>query len=122
FLFGIWFAVGLFIVPFGVRLPFGGMGDYIFMVLASLVVVTSLARDVGVGRALLVFSVIGLLSGAVEMAGALTGDIFGGYFYTDRFGPMFDATLPIAIPLAWVCIIVPLLALCRTGRWWSTCV
>jgi uncharacterized membrane protein len=53
-----------------------------------------------------------VLSLAVETCGALTGFPFGGYSYTDKFGPALGV-VPLTIPLAWQVVLTNALFLVR---------
>jgi len=80
--------------------------DLIWMVSAAAVVYLRVAALDGLTRARLSAAVILAGSTAVEWIGAQTGAPFGPYRYTDSFGPRILGVLPIAIPLAWLVILL----------------
>ncbi len=80
--------------------------DLIWMISAAAVVYLRVAVIDGLARARL--SAVIILAGAtlVEWIGAQSGFPFGPYRYTDAFGPRVLGVVPIAIPLAWLVILL----------------
>jgi putative membrane protein len=113
--FFIWFSVGCFVLTFNLSTPFGPFSDFLFHFLAATVLFLHFAARYGGRKTLLAFVWVAVVSGAIELIGEKTGFPFGNYTYSDRFGPQFPATLPLAIPLAWWNIIISLFAICRAS-------
>ncbi len=122
-LFIIWTAVGAIVLPLGINpltlsrwisdpdyLDAGtallAWADLAWMVFATVVVYLHVSAAEGLGRARVLALIIVLGAGAVEWYGATTGKPFGPYRYTDAFGPRIGGVLPIAIPLAWLVILL----------------
>ena len=103
--FSVWFAVGLVIVIGDLSSPFDGTGDFVFILLGALIVLTSWIRFYGRGRAAGAFLTVAVLALAVEAAGMTWGVPFGDYSYTGNFGPRVPPGVPAAIPLAWWVIV-----------------
>lgn len=80
--------------------------DLTWMVLAALVVYLQEAATQGLARARLAGGIILLGSAVAEYIGTTTGFPFGPYDYTNAFGPRMLGVLPIAIPLAWLVILL----------------
>lgn len=106
--FVIWFVVGLFAVAIPYESPVGNFEDFLFMALAAAVIFLDATRRIGVLLTGALFLWIAVVSGAVELLGAMTGFPFGAYEYTARFGPRIGGVLPWAIPLAWWVVLYPL--------------
>ncbi|MBS0661020.1 MAG: carotenoid biosynthesis protein [Verrucomicrobia bacterium] len=119
----IWTSVGALVLPFGLqpeqlaRWPATAdwvgtartllaYADLVWMVLAALVVYLQAAADEGLARARVAGGIVAFGSAVVEWVGATTGFPFGPYVYTDAFGPRMLGVLPIAIPLAWMVIVL----------------
>ncbi|MEM6883543.1 MAG: carotenoid biosynthesis protein [Verrucomicrobiota bacterium] len=77
------------------------LGDFIFNLLAALVVVLLYSQWIGWGRALAGLFLVGFCGAMAEWVGTQTGFPFGDYHYTANMGPMIAGKLPWAIPLAW---------------------
>ncbi len=112
--FMIWFWIGLVVVAMNWRTPFGPWADFIFMALASSLILLHLARSYPSGRIFWAFLWTVVVSGAVEIIGTLTGFPFGPYAYTENFGPRLFGILPLAIPLAWLVVVWPVFLACRS--------
>ncbi len=80
--------------------------DLIWMVSAAAVVYLRVAALDGLARARLSAVIILAGSTVVEWIGAQRGIPFGPYRYTDAFGPRALGVLPIAIPIAWLVILL----------------
>lgn len=107
FLFAVWSAVGTVVVVGEWQVPGGGWADFVFLLLGAVVVGQAAAAVWGVRRATLAFGWVAVVSGLIETVGTLTGWPFGTYTYTDALGPRLGV-LPLAIPLAWWVVLVPL--------------
>ncbi|GHB99461.1 carotenoid biosynthesis protein [Cerasicoccus arenae] len=107
--YAVWFLVGLVVVAIPYESPVGHWEDLLFMLLAAAVIFMDAVRRIGWGAAGAIFLWIAILSGVVEMLGAMTTYPFGHYSYTGLFGPTIGGVLPWAIPLAWWVVLYPLL-------------
>lgn len=122
-IFLIWTAVGTLVLPFGFRPEMLAQwattaawvetartllayADLVWMVLAALVIYLEEAAGEGLTRARWSGGIVVLGSALAEWVGATTGFPFGPYVYTDAFGPRMLGVLPIAIPLAWMVILL----------------
>ena len=122
-LFLIWTAVGAFVMVAGITpanvgrwfaspdiqafaVQFLGYADLIWMILAATLVYLRAVAMEGLGPARLAAAIILIGSAIVEWVGAKTGVPFGPYVYTTAFGPRILGVLPIAIPLAWLVILL----------------
>jgi len=114
-LFGVWSAVGTVVVVGGLRVPGGGWSDFVFLLLGANVVGLAGVSAWGARRTLAALAWVALGSGLIETIGTLTGWPFGSYSYTAALGPRLGV-LPLAIPLAWWVVLVPLWVL-AAGRW-----
>jgi len=114
-LFGIWFAVGMLVVGFGLPSPFGAWADLAFIVFASVVLILHAALRLPSTVLMAVFLLFVLISGGVEAYGAATGLLFGSYDYSGNFGLLLFGLLPVAIPLAWWVVVWPLHLLVRSN-------
>ncbi len=124
-LFLIWTAVGVVVMPLGIGetqmrhwLAPGHPGaavaavrllhaaDAVWMGLAATVVYfhTVAAEGLATARRWAVIVLVG--SAFFEWVGARTGFPFGAYAYTDRFGWRLGGVLPVAIPLAWLVVLL----------------
>jgi bisanhydrobacterioruberin hydratase len=83
-----------------------GYADLVWMISAAMVVYLRVAATEGLRRARLSAVIILAGSTLVEWIGAQSGVPFGPYRYTDAFGPRMIGVLPIAIPLAWLVILL----------------
>ena len=87
-------------------LAFLHVSDAIWIYLAAVVVYlhTAAAEGLPTARRWAVILLAG--SGLFEWIGARTGYPFGPYRYTDNFGWRLGGVLPVAIPLAWMVVIL----------------
>lgn len=133
-LFLIWTAVGIVVMPLGIgetqvrgwlsghadaaaaAVSFLHAADAVWMLLAAVVVYfhTVAAEGLTTARRWAVIILGG--SAFFEWIGARTGFPFGPYTYTDRFGWRIGGVLPVAIPLAW--LVVLLCGRCLVRRVW----
>lgn len=123
-LFLVWTAVGVVVMPLGIgetevrRWLAGYAGaadvavgwlhaaDAVWMLLAAVVVYFHTVAAEGLTTARRWAGIILGASAVAEWVGARTGFPFGPYEYTDRFGWRLGGVLPLAIPLAWLVIIL----------------
>jgi putative membrane protein len=105
--FGIYFTVGVGLMLTRFTPPFGPLSDFLFIFFAALVVFLTEVRIIGWGKALCAFGWVAIVSGLVESIGTLSGFPFGNYTYTEAFGPRLFGLLPLAIPLAWWLVLMP---------------
>lgn len=112
--FVIWALVGVFVIAFDWRVPGGGSADFLFLILGSTILFLEVMRSHGWRWTLGSFLWIALFSGGAEYVGATTGWPFGAYTYTSAFGPQLVGVLPLAVPLAWWVVILPLYGLARS--------
>ena len=120
--FGIYFSVGVGLMLTRFSPPFGPLSDFLFIFFAALVVFLTEARIIGWGRTLLAFTWVAVVSGIIESIGTLSGFPFGSYSYTEAFGPRLSGLLPLAIPLAWWLVLMPVYRLLESLRQDSTIV
>jgi putative membrane protein len=104
----IWCLVGVAVLTMNWEVPLGGLSDFIFMALAALLVAQPWIRALGPARGFCVLGAVALVSAVMETIGAKTDFPFGPYHYTGRFGPQIGP-LPLAIPLAWIVVLLPLI-------------
>ncbi|WP_298816593.1 carotenoid biosynthesis protein [Chloroflexus sp.] len=105
-------AIYLFIYPFAIvlvaldKVPVWGtwMGGALLILQGALMGVWLTARYRGWGA--LAAGLILVISWAVEHIGATTGFPFGFYSYTDVLQPQIFGVVPLAIPFAWLLIVV----------------
>ncbi len=122
-LFLVWTCVGAAVLPFGIDAQTLGRhlshplalrvatallswADLIWMVFATFVIYYHVVAAEGIGRARLLAAICLVGAGAIEWVGATTGYPFGPYRYTEAFGPLILGVLPVAIPLAWLVILL----------------
>ena len=123
-LFLVWTAVGFVVMPLGLGetrvrgwLPghpgaagaavgFLHAADAVWMLLAATVVYLHTAAAEGLPTARRWAGIVLGGSALFEWIGARTGFPFGPYAYTDRFGWRIGGVLPVAIPLAWLVILL----------------
>ena len=110
----IWALVGIFVITLDLDVPGGGSADFLFLILASVVIFLETLRLQGWKWSMGSFLWIAVFSGLVEYIGATTGWPFGNYTYTPAFGPQLVGILPLSIPLAWWVVIMPLYGLARS--------
>lgn len=113
-LLAIWSAVGTVVVVGDLAVPGGGWADFVFLAFGALVVGVAAWTAWGSRHTLAAFAWVAVGSGLVETVGTLSGWPFGDYSYTDAMGPRLGV-LPLAIPLAWWVVLVPLWVQAR--RW-----
>lgn len=80
-------------------------GDFVFILLAMLLVSVAAVERLGIDRTLLAFLMIVPGSWLLETYGTLTGYPFGAYDYTAHFGPRLWL-VPLAVPMSWFTIVV----------------
>ncbi len=126
----IWTCIGLFVMPWnpGLReisqltanpaqqsflIEFLRNADAIWIFLAAMTVYFWMIRMEGLGNARIQAAIIMFGSTVVEWVGHETGLPFGPYLYTANFGPRLAGVLPLAIPLAWLVIVICAVAIMR---------
>ena len=82
------------------------VSDAIWMLLAAVTVYLHAVAGEGLSTARRQAVIILLASTLFEWVGTRTGFPFGAYEYTDRFGPRIGGVVPMAIPLAWLVVIL----------------
>ncbi len=120
----IWTAVGFIVMPLGITAerahawfgPFGFGGwlaeellrvsDAVWMLLAAVTVYLHAVASEGLPTARRQAATILLSSTVFEWIGTRTGFPFGPYAYTDNFGPRIGGVVPMAIPLAWLVVVL----------------
>ena len=82
------------------------VSDAVWIYLAAVVIYlhTAAAEGLATARRWAVIILVG--SGVCEWIGAQTGFPFGPYRYTDYFGWRVGGVLPVAIPLAWLVVLL----------------
>ncbi|MGH7975702.1 MAG: carotenoid biosynthesis protein [Limisphaerales bacterium] len=76
------------------------------ILLAAVSTIASLARQLPLQNVLLAAFVIAIFGGAAHAVGALTGIPFGPFTFSDNAVPEIFKTLPWAMPLLWVVVIL----------------
>lgn len=76
------------------------------ILLAAVSTIASLARQLPLQNVLLAAFVIAVFGGAAHAVGALTGIPFGPFTFSDSAGPEIFKTLPVAMPLLWVVVVL----------------
>jgi len=88
-------------------LPFGHVEDFLFLALAAALLGLWLGARVGAARAWALFAWVVIGTGLVEWVGLSHGLPFGEYHYSYHFGPELAGRLPLAVPLAWWVVVLP---------------
>lgn len=83
-----------------------GWLEALLLVLATAGTLTALSRQLPLQNVLLAASVIALLGGAAHALGVRTGIPFGPFLFGADAGPQLVKTLPWALPLIWVAVIL----------------
>ncbi len=102
-------AVGRWLAPGPARQGFSALlhqSDAVWIYLAAVVIYLHTAGSEGLPTARRWAVILVLGSGGFEWIGAQTGFPFGPYRYTDHFGWRVGGVLPVAIPLAWMVVIL----------------
>jgi uncharacterized membrane protein len=129
-LFLVWSAVGAVVMPWNpgtmevsqyvpeawqdFAYGFLRIADAVWILLAATTIYFWMIRNFGLALARLQAAIIITGSAVIEWIGQDTGWPFGPYLYTENFGPRLFGKLPIAIPLAWLVIVVCSTAVVRT--------
>ena len=118
-----WTAIGFVVMPSGIGAESFGrwlapgpahralesllhVSDAVWIYLAAIVVYLHTAATEGLTTARRWALILLAGSGCLEWIGARTGYPFGPYRYTDNFGWRIGGVLPVAIPLAWMVVIL----------------
>ncbi len=80
--------------------------DGLLLVLTAAVLIASLARHLPGQNVMLVSIIIAVIGGAAQYLGALTGIPFGPYVYTENIGQHLFGSLPWAVPVVWVVVVL----------------
>jgi putative membrane protein len=83
-----------------------GWPEALLILLATISTLAALARQLPLQNVLPAASVIALMGCAVHTLGAITGIPFGPFIFGVEAGPQFLKTLPWAMPLIWVVVIL----------------
>lgn len=119
----IWTAVGFVVMPLGVTArqahgwfePYHAgdvaaetlrVSDAIWMLLAAVTVYLHAVASEGLPTARRQAATILAASTIFEWIGTRTGFPFGFYEYTENFGPRIGGVVPMAIPLAWLVVVL----------------
>jgi uncharacterized membrane protein len=114
----VWTAIGFVVMLLGIgesqlnawglnaAVGFLHTADAIWILLAAISVYLHTAEAEGIGVARTWAAIILASSSLVEWIGVRTGIPFGEYAYTDHFGWRMGGVLPVAIPLAWLVILL----------------
>ena len=122
-LFVVWTAIGFVVMPLGIGddeitrwlgigflrqalLSILHVSDALWIAFAATVVYLHTAAAEGLRTARRWAGMILLASTAAEWIGASTGFPFGPYRYTRNFGWLIGGVVPVAIPLAWLVILL----------------
>ena len=82
------------------------VSDAVWIYLAAVVIYLHTAAAEGLPTARRWAAIVIAGSGVCEWIGAQTGFPFGPYRYTDNFGWRLGGVLPLAIPLAWMVVLL----------------
>ena len=119
----VWTGVGFVVMPLGVGegqlRPWLGPGaagdlagallhraDAVWMLLAAINVYLQVVLAEGLPTARVWAGLILVASTVFEWVGTRTGFPFGPYVYTDNFGWRIGGVVPLAIPLAWLVVVL----------------
>jgi putative membrane protein len=107
-LFALLLAIAAFweMVSFFRPLRFQDMLDTVFISLAATGTLAALWRQLPLQNILLAALGIALIGGGVSALGARTALPFGPFFYGTAMGPQLFKTLPWAMPLVWLVVIL----------------
>ena len=122
-LFLVWTAIGFVVMPLGIGEPqvnrwlsdgtarrtflaVLSVSDAVWISLAAILTYLHTAAAEGLRTARLWALIILFGSAAAEWIGTRTGYPFGPYRYTEHFGWRIGGVLPVAIPLAWLVILL----------------
>ncbi len=78
----------------------------LLLILAGLAASGWVVINRGLGIGLLFAAVVLAASFGVEYAGVRSGSIFGRYAYTNVLAPLIADTVPLAIPFAWIVVVL----------------
>ena len=82
------------------------VSDAVWMLLAAVTVYLHAVRSEGICTARQQAAITLVTSTIIEWIGTRTGFPFGPYEYTDGFGPRIGGVVPMAIPFAWLVIVL----------------
>jgi uncharacterized membrane protein len=99
-------AFGLEFVTLYAPVNFSNWPEAVLILLATFSTIASLTRQLPLQNVLSAAFVIALIGGAAHAVGALTGIPFGPFIFGDNAGPEIFKTLPWAMPLLWVVVVL----------------
>ncbi len=82
------------------------ISDAVWMLLAAVTVYLHAVASEGLPTARRQAAMVLLASTVFEWVGTRTGFPFGPYEYTENFGPRIGGVVPMAIPLAWLVVVL----------------
>jgi uncharacterized membrane protein len=94
------------LVTFFVAADFLNWPEAALILLATFSTIASLTRQLPLQNVLLATFIIALIGGGAHAVGALTGIPFGPITFSDNAGPEIFKTLPWAMPLLWVVVVL----------------
>jgi len=83
-----------------------GSPEALLLLLTTASTIAALARQLPLQNVLLAAFVIALMGGAIHSLGAITGIPFGPFLFGAEAGPQLFKTLPWAMPLIWIAVIL----------------
>src|ERR1700722_15022950 len=86
--------------------PSSNWPEALMLMLASVASITALARHLPMKNVLLAALVIALIGGAAHSLGAIAGIPFGPFTFGSEIGSQLFKTLPWAMPLVWIVVIL----------------
>jgi uncharacterized membrane protein len=94
------------LVTFFLPADFSGWPEAALILLATFSTIASLTCQLPLQNVLLAAFIIAVFGGAAYTVGALTGIPFGPFTFGDNAGPEIFKTLPWAMPLLWVVVVL----------------
>jgi uncharacterized membrane protein len=94
------------LVTFFAPVNFSNWPEAVLILLATFSTIASLTRQLPLQNVLLAAFVIAFIGGGAHAVGALTGIPFGPFTFGDNAGPEIFKTLPWAMPLLWVVVVL----------------
>ena len=115
--YAVWLVVGLGLAGYELfqgyskyskaLFPTGHVEDLLFLALAAALLGLWLGSALGAKKTWALFAWVAGGAGLVEWYGVQHDLPFGEYQYTDHLGPSLPGGLPLAVPLAWWVVVVP---------------
>jgi putative membrane protein len=94
------------LVTFFAPVNFPNWPEVMLILLATFSTIASVTRQLPLQNVLLAAFIIAIFGGAAHAVGALTGIPFGPFTFGDNAGPEIFKTLPWAMPLLWVVVVL----------------